>query len=259
MEEPLVVPYIFLKKIFKRNHIRELVSKNDTDPIFFRSDIKIEPFSQFMENSSSVFSMGAFSYSYSPFSVNRHITVGRYCSLSSEVTIMLGQHPIDWISSAAVMYNGGNMLADAFKAMRKDFPGVKVPEFDPWRCDPVYIGNDVWIGQNVKIKPGVTIGNGAVVGTNSLVLHDVEPFTVVGGTPARVIKVRFNQKLIDRINELEWWRYNVVDFYDLQINKPENFLDALEKRIAAREIKEYKPQAVTARELCNEIKKLRVQ
>lgn len=55
---------------------------------------------------------------------------------------------------------------------------------------PVYIGNDVWIGQRVTILPGVHVGDGAIIGAGSIVTHDVEPYAIVGGNPARVLKMR---------------------------------------------------------------------
>lgn len=71
----------------------------------------------------------------------------------------------------------------------------------------IIIGNDVWIGYEAVIMSGVTIGDGAVIGTRALVTKDVPPYTVVGGTPARVIKKRFSDQVISELLTLAWWEW----------------------------------------------------
>ena len=71
------------------------------------------------------------------------------------------------------------------------------------------VGNDVWIGNNATIMPGVIIGNGAIIGTNSLVTKNVDPYTIVGGNPARVIRKRFDQETIDLLLKIAWWDWPV--------------------------------------------------
>lgn len=67
------------------------------------------------------------------------------------------------------------------------------------------VGNDVWIGQNVTILPGVHIGDGAIIGLNSTVAHDVEPYTIVAGNPARLVRRRFDEELTSMLLEFRWW------------------------------------------------------
>ncbi len=81
------------------------------------------------------------------------------------------------------------------------------------------IGNDVWIGLDATIMPSVTIGDGAIIGAKSVVTHDVEPYTVVGGNPARVIKKRFDEETIKRLLKIQWWNW--------PIQKIEAHLDAI--------------------------------
>ena len=71
--------------------------------------------------------------------------------------------------------------------------------------NPIKIGNDVWIGADVSIKAGVTIGDGAVIATRSHVIKDVEPYSIVGGNPAKFIRYRFDKEYIDQFLELKWW------------------------------------------------------
>ena len=72
------------------------------------------------------------------------------------------------------------------------------------------IGNDVWIGNNVTIMQGIKIGDGAIIGTNSLVTKDIEPYTIVGGNPARGIRTRFDEDTIAFLLQLQWWNWEVA-------------------------------------------------
>lgn len=74
----------------------------------------------------------------------------------------------------------------------------------PFKGD-IVIGNDVWIGRESIIMPGVKIGDGAIIAAYSVVTKDVEPYSVVGGNPARFIKKRFNDELIELLLEFKWW------------------------------------------------------
>jgi len=78
----------------------------------------------------------------------------------------------------------------------------------PYKGDTV-IGNDVWFGQNVSILPGIKVGHGAILGASAVVTKDVEPYTIVGGNPAKVIRKRFAQETIDHLLELKWWDWDI--------------------------------------------------
>lgn len=84
----------------------------------------------------------------------------------------------------------------------------------PIKGDTV-IGNDVWIGQNSTIMPGVHIGDGAIIGANSLVSKEVEPYTIVAGNPIRVIRMRFNDELIDLLERFKWWDKSIEEINNL--------------------------------------------
>lgn len=73
------------------------------------------------------------------------------------------------------------------------------------------IGNDVWIGHNATIMPGVRIGNGAIIATNAVVTKDVEPYTIVGGNPASVIRNRFNDEVTKLLLQLQWWDWDIEE------------------------------------------------
>lgn len=69
----------------------------------------------------------------------------------------------------------------------------------------IIIGNDVWIGYEAVIMPGIHIGNGAIIGTRAVVTKDVEPYTIVGGMPAKPIKKRFHDEIIEKLQSVCWW------------------------------------------------------
>ena len=73
----------------------------------------------------------------------------------------------------------------------------------------INIGNDVWIGYNATIMAGVTIGDGAIIATNATVTKDVEPYSIVGGNPAREIKKRFANDVISKLLKLKWWDWDI--------------------------------------------------
>jgi virginiamycin A acetyltransferase len=71
------------------------------------------------------------------------------------------------------------------------------------------IGNDVWIGTGATIMPGVQIGDGSIIATSSVVTKDVEPYTIVGGNPAELIKARFTKENIDILLKVQWWNWPI--------------------------------------------------
>lgn len=126
--------------------------------------------------------------------------IGRYSCIGPEVKIIRGQHPISFVS-----------IHPAFYSLEKQagFTYAQDQKFEEYRyVDEKYlvlIGNDVWIGDSAKIMEGVKIGDGAVVAAGALVTKDVEPYTIVGGVPAKKIKQRFVQSTIEELLKLSWW------------------------------------------------------
>lgn len=117
------------------------------------------------------------------------ITIGNYCSFANNVSIYTGNHPIDKFTSHPILYNPS---LGANKEIRIG--------------KPLVIGNDVWIGQNVVILPGChNIGNGAVIGAGAVVTKNIEPYTIYAGNPARIIRKRFSDNTIQKLENTQWW------------------------------------------------------
>lgn len=122
------------------------------------------------------------------------LVIGRYCALATGVTFLLngGNHRTAGISTFPF---------PIFEAWRGRWDG----EMDfPNRGDTV-VGNDVWMGHDSLVMPGVTIGDGAIVATRAVVTKDVPPYAIVGGNPARVIRTRFDDATIERLERIAWW------------------------------------------------------
>ncbi|MFT3985086.1 MAG: CatB-related O-acetyltransferase [Lachnospiraceae bacterium] len=129
--------------------------------------------------------------------------IGRYTSIGTDVSCLLGTHPIDNFAALhPAFYSASGALGYSYAECDsfEEFTFI-----DKSRRIQIVIGNDVWIGNGVRIKEGVTVGDGAVIGAGSLVLHDVEPYAVYAGVPAKKIRMRFPEEQAERLLKLKWW------------------------------------------------------
>lgn len=139
--------------------------------------------------------------SYSYIANNNNIInckIGRYCSVGPYSMIGLGKHPTDRFSTSPIFYSSNNAF------------GIKIIEEHNYEeFSNIEIGNDVWIGAKVTILDGIKIGDGAICAAGAVVTKDVPPFAIVAGVPARVIKYRFENNIIELLKDSKWWEKDI--------------------------------------------------
>ena len=149
--------------------------------------------------------------------------IGKFCQIAAGVEFMM---------------NGANHQMNAVST----FPFYTLEGWDmdppalsdlPLKGDTV-IGNDVWIGQNSVILPGVHIGDGAIIGANSVVGSDVEPYMIMVGNPAKVLRKRFDDKLIDLLLKFKWWEKSIEEINDIIPIITSSDLDKVKEDIETR-------------------------
>jgi acetyltransferase-like isoleucine patch superfamily enzyme len=142
--------------------------------------------------------LGDFTYVAADCFIN-NTKIGKFCSIGQDVKCGLGMHPSEtFVSTHPVFYSTLRQCGTTF---------VKENKFDEYA--PVEIGNDVWIGASAIIRDGVKIGDGAIVGAGSVVVSDVPAYGIVGGIPAKLIRYRFDQVVIDQLLALKWWDQDI--------------------------------------------------
>lgn len=140
-------------------------------------------------------------YSYIARNANvSNVKIGKFCSIGPNFCCGLGLHPTNGISTAPMFYSTAKQNGVSF---------VKEVIYEEQK--QTTIGNDVFIGANVTIIDGVTIGNGAVIGAGAVVVKDVPPYAVAVGVPAKVIKYRFDQDIIEKLLKIEWWNWSAEE------------------------------------------------
>lgn len=132
-----------------------------------------------------------------PFDMLFNSDIGSFCSISYGVTIGPPEHDFHRLSTHPFMHN------DSYGILPKELL-LPVTKFEK----PCSIGHDVWIGCNATILRGGHIGHGAVIGANALVNRDVPPYAIVGGVPAKILKYRFPQDVIQKLLSIEWWHWD---------------------------------------------------
>ncbi|MDD6796765.1 MAG: CatB-related O-acetyltransferase [Clostridia bacterium] len=142
-------------------------------------------------------------------------SIGRFCSINETAKIW-NNHSLDCITTHPFLdhpiFNDWENYIKRLEVLQKygkhfDNYGF---ENSPIRDNkPITIGNDVWIGANVILLPGIHIGDGAVIAAGAVVTKDVEPYAIVGGVPAKIIRYRFDREIIDKLLKIQWWNWDI--------------------------------------------------
>ena len=154
-----------------------------------------------------------------PWSTDRLI-IGKFCQIASGVEFIMNgaNHQMNSVST--------------YPFYTLDGWDMQAPEPDRMPCKgDTVIGNDVWIGQNAVILPGVHVGDGAIIGANSVVGSHVEPYSIVVGNPARLVRKRFDEELTELMLEWKWWDKPVEEINGLIPILTDSDLDAVKEKI----------------------------
>jgi len=165
-------------------------------------------------------------------SILLYTKIGRYSCIADHVHVCLGSHPINYVTMhPSFYYDTTSQIGYTYHKGKPLYKCIyRYPNNENFY--QIVIGNDVWIGSHVLIMGGVTIGDGAVVAAGAVVTKDVEPYSIVAGIPAQIIKKRFPSEIIDKLMEEKWWEkpykeieihyrdyLNVDDYFKRNISK----------------------------------------
>jgi acetyltransferase-like isoleucine patch superfamily enzyme len=192
-------------------------------------------------------SMGAFSYAVD----GRFYTtsIGRYCSIAKGINVGQTNHPMSLLSMNPSLFQKSFRISTGEDFPYKAFYDTyePMPEAGQFAREAVMartkIGNDTWIGFGAAIMAGVEIGNGAVVGANSVVTKDVPPYAVVGGVPARIIRMRFSDDVVSRLQQSKWWDFAPWQLNQVDVRNPSQAADEI-LEMRAKGVHLYKPKKI---------------
>ncbi len=160
------------------------------------------------------FGLGCFSYV-----ANSHI--GRYCTFGARASVGTFSHPTNWLSIHEFQYRDTSKIYGESLLTN----GINIAPKNP----VLTIGNDVWIGDNASVKYGLTIGSGAIIGLGAVITKDVPPYAIMGGNPARILRFRFNETIIEKLLALEWWSLDINDLAHIKFSDIHSAIDEIGK------------------------------
>lgn len=156
----------------------------------------------------------------------RNAKIGSYTSIAKGLNTGFGTHPRKRFSTSPIFHSSNNVFKTKY-ILENNFEELKETK----------IGNDVWIGINVILMDGVNIGDGSIVAAGSVVTKDVLPYTIVGGIPAKLIKMRFDNDTINVLQNSRWWKSNPEEIISKLSELVDADLDQKKNKLALKKIK----------------------
>lgn len=178
---------------------QEVKLKSKVNNLLFEKNISLQ--STVLPTKDLVF-LGSYSYMNEDGYIRGPAFIGRYCSIGRRVSIGAGMHSFSGLSSHPLLSSGS--VRQTYSTLEIELLGLK-----DRRSIGVVIGSDVWIGDGAVILPGVTIGEGAVIGANTVVNKDVAPYSIIGGLPAKLLRLRFTEDICLALSNTRWWEYDI--------------------------------------------------
>lgn len=188
------------RKAFREKHLRHRY----TSKVFIRNRVSID----------KNVKIGDYTYVCDGTRVFNNTTIGKFCSIATDITIGASLHPTDFLSTHPFQYCScylGNKEKYTFETFPKTL-----------------IGNDVWIGCHAIIKCGVTVGDGAIIGSGAVITKDVPPYAIVVGVPGKILRYRFSEEIRNKLQNLQWWNLPEDKIKNLPFNNIEKCLEILE-------------------------------
>ncbi|MBU1513560.1 MAG: CatB-related O-acetyltransferase [Alphaproteobacteria bacterium] len=212
-----------------------------------KSDVALEPYSHILGGHALPRRMGAFSYALSE--LPPHVAVGRYGSIASGVAFIESEHPTDWVSTSPFPYSPYGLEGFKDYLLAQGATSFILHPATAFMPKPVVLGHDVWVGQDAMFSSGVTVGDGAIVAARAMVTRDVPPYAIVAGVPARVIRMRHPEPLVERLTSLAWWRFGPDVLHPLDMRDPSAFADRLEALLGHAPPAPFAPEPLTHAEI----------
>ena len=202
-----------------------------TDPAYFKGTLfekgSLNWSPSFQDEPNRIF-IGAYSSIRSGGYMRSNFFMGRHSGIGYRCTIAAGMHNFSGVSinPDTIMARNSDYTDDELVRLRiaRSSTSSKV-----MNSRPVIIGNDVYLGDGIIVMPGVTIGNGAVIAANAVVTKDVEPYTIVGGIPAKKIRDRFPDDVKLELLKTKWWNIKLEILKTLPVDNVFKFIEACDK------------------------------
>ena len=159
--------------------------------------------------------IGDYTYVCAGTRIFSNTSIGKFCSIATDVTIGASLHPTNFLSTHPFQYCSYYM-GNKEKYTFETFPKTTV-------------GNDVWIGCHAIIKCGITIGDGAIIGSGAVITKDVPPYAIIVGVPGKILRYRFDEETKKKLQNLQWWNLSEDTIKNLPFNNIKKCLEILEK------------------------------